>query len=114
MTKEIKRLAVSDIAKLPNVPTKEVIIQEWGVSLLLQGITKAKQVELAKLVEDKQVDAFDYQKILLKFCVIEPKLQDKDIDELYEKDSKIIDIINSEIAELNGFGGSAQADEFQE
>ena len=112
--KNVKRLTLNDIDNLPNVPTQELVIPEWNVSILLQGITKAKQVELAKLVDDKDVDAFDYQKLLLKICVVEPKLDDEAIDKLYEKDSKVVDLINLTIADLNGFGGSASADEFQE
>ena len=114
MSKDFKRLVVSDIAQLPNVPTQILDIPEWKVSVKIQGITKAKQIEIAKIVEDKNIDAFQYQKVLLQHCIVEPKLTDKDVDALYEKDSKIIDRINSIIADLNGFGGSASADEFQE
>lgn len=114
MGKNVKRLSIDDIDNLPNVPTKEIVIDEWNVSILLKGITKAKQIQLAKLIEDKEVDAFEYQKELLKVCVVEPELDDDAIKKLYEKDSKIIDQINIAIADLNGFGGSATADEFQE
>jgi len=51
MSKNVKRLSITDIDNLPNVPTKEVVIDEWGVSILLKGITKAKQIELAKLID---------------------------------------------------------------
>jgi len=114
MSKNVKRLSITDIDNLPNVPTQELVIDEWGVSILLKGITKAKQIELAKKIENKQVDAFDYQKLLLKVCVVEPQLDDDALDKLYEKDSTVIDKINLAIADLNGFGGSATADEFQE
>jgi len=114
MSKNVKRLSITDIDNLPNVPTKEVVIDEWGVSILLKGITKAKQIELAKLIDTDKVDAFEYQKMLLKVCVVEPELDDDAINKLYEKDSKVIDKINLAIADLNGFGGSATADEFQE
>jgi hypothetical protein len=114
VSKDVKRLTIADLDSLPNVPTKELVIDEWGVSLLLKGITKAKQIELAKLIDNKKVDAFDYQKILLKVCVVEPQLDDDAINKLYERDSKVIDKINMAIADLNGFGGSATADEFQE
>jgi hypothetical protein len=114
MSKNVKRLSITDIDNLPNVPTKEVVIDEWGVSILLKGITKAKQIELAKLIDTEKVDAFEYQKMLLKVCVVEPELDDDAINKLYEKDSKVIDKINLAIADLNGFGGSATADEFPE
>jgi hypothetical protein len=48
----------------------------------------------------------------LKVCVIEPELDDELIDQLYEKDSKVIDKIFLKINELNGVGGSAEAEQF--
>jgi hypothetical protein len=107
-----KRLKAEDISSLPSVPTKEYEIKEWGVSVLLQGISKAKQIELGRIIEEKDTDAFDYQKQLLKACIVEPELSDKDIDKLYEKDSTVVDNIFLEINTLNGIGGSAEAEQF--
>lgn len=107
-----KRLKPENIASLPNVPTKEYEIKEWGVSLLLQGINKATQIELGRIIEGKDTDAFDYQKELLRACIVEPILSEQDIDNLYEKDSTVIDNIFLEINTLNGIGGSAEAEQF--
>tara|TARA_R100000808_G_C2141671_1_gene149485 strand:+ start:243 stop:578 length:336 start_codon:yes stop_codon:yes gene_type:complete len=109
----MKRLSVDDIKTLPDVPEKELEIPEWKVSILLKGMTKSMQVELGKLL-DEGLDAFEYQKKLLMTCVVEPKLSEKDIEQLYEKDSSIVDNIFVAINELNGLGGSASADEFPE
>ena len=65
-----------------------------------------------KLLNSEGTDAFDYQKELLKVCIVEPELTDEDIDMLYSKDSKIIDKIFIKINALNGLGGSAEADKF--
>ena len=54
----------------------------------------------------------DYQRELLKVCIVEPELTDEDIDMLYSKDSKVIDTIFLKINELNGLGGSAEAEQF--
>ena len=108
----MKRLSLDGIKDLPDVPTKEVTIDEWNVSLLIQGISKGTQVALGREVKD--ADAFDYQRALLKLCVVEPELDDDAIEELYKKDSTVIDKIFLVINEVNGIGGSASADEFQE
>tara|TARA_R100000951_G_C2577756_1_gene160884 strand:+ start:263 stop:595 length:333 start_codon:yes stop_codon:yes gene_type:complete len=108
----MKRLKIEDIGLLPNVPEKEIKIEEWDCTILVQGISKAMQVELGRKLEDGDTDAFDYQKELLKVCVSEPKLSDEDIEELYKKDSKVIDKIFLIINEVNGIGGSAEADNF--
>ena len=88
-------------------------IPEWKVSVLIKGMTKSMQVELGKLLDDG-LDAFEYQKKLLLTCVVEPELTEKDVEALYEKDSSVIDNIFVAINELNGLGGSASAEQFQE
>jgi len=98
----LKRLTIDAIKDLPNVPTKVYDIKEWNVSIELQGISKAKQIELGRIIDGEDTDAFD------------PVLTDEDIQELYNKDSKIIDNIFLEINTLNGIGGSATADQFQD
>jgi len=110
----LKKLKLEDIKGLPNVPTKTYEIEEWSVSVELQGISKAKQIELGRIIDANDTDAFDYQRELLKVCIVDPQLSDEDIDELYKKDSKIIDNIFLEINTLNGVGGSANADQFQD
>lgn len=108
----MKRLSADDIKNLPSVPEEEYEIEEWGFSIILRGINKGMQVQLGKLLNNEDADAFDYQKELLKVCVIEPELDDELIDQLYEKDSKVIDKIFMKINELNGVGGSAEAEQF--
>ena len=110
----MKKLKIEDIQNLPNVPSKTYEIKEWGFSIEIQGISKAKQIELGRIIDGEDTDAFDYQKELLKVCIVDPLLTDEDIDELYNKDSKIIDNIFLEINTLNGIGGSATADQFQD
>jgi len=112
----LKRLNKEELNKLPDIPTMEFEIPEWKVSLLLQGISKKMQIDLGRIVNIEDSDAFEYQKELLKACVKEPELDDDFIDELYEKDSKVIDRIFLAINELNGIGGteSDEGSEFQE
>ena len=107
----MKRLSIDDIEKLPSVPEEEFEIEEWGFTILIRGINKGMQVKLGKLLNDENADAFDYQKELLKVCVIEPELDDELINDLYKKDSSTIDLIFSEINDLNGIGGGSSEDE---
>ncbi len=113
MTKN--RLTIEDINNnIPNVPEVELHIEEWDKNILIQGISKQTQIELGRLLDDEKTDAFDYQRELLKHCVVDPALDDESIDLLYQKDSKVIDKIFLSINDLNGVGGSASAEEFQE
>tara|TARA_R100001509_G_C4766897_1_gene181683 strand:- start:11 stop:349 length:339 start_codon:yes stop_codon:yes gene_type:complete len=108
------RLTIHDLSNIPDVPTEELEIEEWGKTILIQGISKKVQIELGRLLNGNEKDAFDYQRELLKTCVVEPELNDETIDLLYEKDSRVVDKIFLAINQLNGVGGSASADEFQE
>ena len=108
----MKRLSIDDIKNLHSVQEEEIELEEWGFSIKIRGINKAMQVQLGKLLNQDYADAFDYQRELLKVCVIEPELDDELIDQLYEKDSKVIDRIFLKINEVNGVGGSAEAEQF--
>ena len=101
----MKRLTVDGISSLPDVPTQDLKITDWDVSV---------RIELGKLLETGELDAFDYQKKLLMTCVTDPKLSEEDVDKLYEKDAQVIDQIFLAINDLNGIGGSATAEEFPE
>lgn len=110
-------LDLNKLKDLPNVPVKDIVIPEWKAKVKVKGLTKKMQVELARISTAEDSDAFDYQKALLKASVIEPQLDDKAIDMLYEKDATVIDKLFVEIADLNGVGGDVQqdiAEQFQE
>ena len=107
----MKRLSKEGIKNLPDVPTKIVELPNWDVSIKIQGISKAMQIELGRIIDAEDTDAFDYQRQLLKACVIEPELDDELINDLYKKDSSTIDLIFSEINNLNGIGGGSSEDE---
>ena len=110
----MKRLSKEGIKNLPDVPTKVIELPKWEVSIQIQGISKAMQIELGRIIDAEDTDAFDYQKQLLKACVVEPELDDEMIDELYKRDSSTIDIIFSEINVLNGIGGSSDDEQFRD
>ena len=47
----MKRLNVSDIQGLPDVPTKEIELKDWNVSIRIKGITKAMQIDLGAMLD---------------------------------------------------------------
>lgn len=110
-------LDIKNIKNLPDVPIKEIEIPEWNAKVIVKGLTKKMQIELARISTDNDKDAFDYQKALLKASLIEPVLDDEALEMLYEKDATVIDRIFVEIANINGIGGNVQtemSEEFQE
>jgi hypothetical protein len=111
-------LNINNLGNLPTVETKELEIKEWDAKIVIRGLTKKMQVDLARVSQDENADAFDYQKALLKVSVIDPKLDDESIDKLYEFDAQVIDKIFIEISSLNGIGSeevqTEMSEEFQE
>lgn len=110
-------LNLENIKNLPDVPVKEIEIPEWNAKVVVKGLTKKMQIELARISQADDKDAFDYQKALLKASLMEPTLDDETLEILYEKDATVIDKIFVEIANLNGIGGDIQtemSDEFQD
>ena len=110
-------LNLDDLSKIPNVETKEVEIKEWNAKVVIRGLTKKMQVDLARITQDESKDAFDYQRALLKVSVIEPQLTDVSLDKLYDLDAQVIDRLFIEISNLNGIGEDDQtemSEEFQE
>ena len=115
MTEKKKRLTLEDLAKLPDVPQEEVYIPQWDRTILVQGISKATQIKLGRLINADETDAFDYQKELLKVSVVEPPLDDDAINMIYEKDSTIVDQILVALNDINASGGSGDlADNFED
>ena len=113
MSENLKRLSREDIIGLPDVPEKIINIDEWGFSIKIKGMSKGMAVKLGRLLKEQELDAFEYQIHLLKECVVEPELDDDLIEELYKKDSTVVDKIFVEISAINGVGGSAEdADQF--
>ena len=110
-------LNIDNLGNLPNVDTKEIEIPEWKVKVVIRGLTKKMQVDLARITQDENNDAFDYQKELLKVSVVNPPLDDKAIEKLYDLDAQVIDKLFIEISNLNGIGSEEQtlmSEEFQE
>ena len=100
------------------IPSRMSATRLPGKPLLkIKGLSKKMQVELARISSAENTDAFDYQKALLKASVIEPQLDDKAIESLYEKDATVLDNLFVQIAYLNGIGGDVQEEilnEFQD
>ena len=92
-----KRLTLEDLASIPNVPTEEVFIPQWDRTILVQGISKATQIKLGRLINADDTDALD----------------DDAINMLYEKESTVIDQIFVALNDINGLGGQGDlADQF--
>ncbi|QDP60633.1 MAG: hypothetical protein Unbinned1469contig1000_12 [Prokaryotic dsDNA virus sp.] len=109
-------LNVNNLANIASVEEKEIEIPELKAKVVIRGLTKKMQVDLARITQDETKDAFDYQKALLKVSVVNPVLDDEAIDKLYELDAQIVDMIFIEISNLNGIGEDEQtemSDEFQ-
>ena len=102
---------------------RDIIVDNWqkviAESVFKYAGSTYKDIVALETIMDANgdtTDAFDYQKALLKASVVEPELSDEAIDELYEKDATVIDLIFAELNTLNGVGSeieSALAEDFK-
>ena len=49
----MKRLKLDDISNAPNLPTKEIELEQWEVTVMVAGLTKADTVEINELSENE-------------------------------------------------------------
>ena len=84
----MKRLKLNDIQNAPDLPTKEIELPEWEVSVVVQGLSKADAVEINKIAEDENGvrDDTQFEKELLMKGLKDPELESlSDVDKFYEK-----------------------------
>ena len=83
----MKRLKLDDISNAPSLPVKEIEIPEWGVTVLVTGLTKADAVEINELSEIEGVrDEVVFEKYLLLKGLKDPEFDNlKQIEEFYNK-----------------------------
>ena len=84
----MKRLKLDDIQNAPDLPTKEIELPEWEVSVVVQGLSKADAVEINKIAEDENGvrDDTQFEKELLMKGLKDPELESlSDVDKFYEK-----------------------------
>ena len=64
----MKRLNDNDIQDLPDVPTKEIELKDWNVSILIQGITKAMQIELGAMLDKEEFQLLITKRTFVALC----------------------------------------------
>jgi len=108
---KFERGTIEDILAATDVREKEIDVPEWGVSVLVRGLTKRQQLEVRKQSQLKngQTDESQVELHLFMAGVVEPQFQPQHFAALMEKSSGAIDRVNKEITELSGMGSTPEA-----
>ena len=84
----MKRLKFDDISKTPNLPEKEIELEQWDKTVLVTGLTKSDAVEINELSENEDGvrDEVLFEKYLLLKGLKEPEFDTlDDVEEFYSK-----------------------------
>lgn len=102
------------ILEAKDIKRETIHIPEWGVELLLKGLSGTKRGRLVKTCTDRQgnVDYEKLQPLLVLNGAYDPETEDlvfgdADRDALGEKNSGVIERIAQKISELSGFNQQA-------
>ncbi len=98
------RGTINEILSSVDVREKELDVPEWGVSLLLRGLTKRQQLEVRKnsQLPNGETDQGQVELNLFMAGVIDPAFGPEHFAQLLEKSVGAIDRVNSEITKLSG------------
>tara|TARA_B100000287_G_C20588778_1_gene763347 strand:+ start:293 stop:637 length:345 start_codon:yes stop_codon:yes gene_type:complete len=111
-------LSLDDIKNSIDLETQTIDVPEWNGSLEVKGLTKAEQVKIRKAQESENgLSTVEFEKMILIAGIVEPKVDEKSIDVLYEKSATVVDRVLSTILNTSGLTEGVQqeiADEFQE
>jgi hypothetical protein len=89
----MKRLKLDDISNAPQLPEKEIELEMWEASVVVQGLTKADTVEINELSENEDGVRNDvlFEKYLLLKGMKDPVLETiQDVDDFYAKATPMI------------------------
>jgi hypothetical protein len=89
----MKRLKLDDISNAPKLPEKEIELEMWDASVVVQGLTKADTVEINELSENEDGVRDDvlFEKYLLLKGLKDPVLDSlDDVDTFYAKATPMI------------------------
>ena len=97
------RLSREQILSAPDIVEKEVDVPEWGGSVLVRTLTKAKQIALRKQATvNGQLDDERLEVFVFIAGVIEPAFSPEDYDALKAKSSAAMDRVLMEIYRGSG------------
>ena len=89
----MKRLKLDDISNAPQLPEKEIELEMWDASVIVQGLTKADTVEINELSENEDGVRDDvlFEKNLLLKGLKDPALESlDDVNKFYAKATPMV------------------------
>jgi hypothetical protein len=84
----MKRLKLDDISNIPNLPEKEIELEQWEATVIVTGLTKADTVEINELSENEDGIRNEvlFEKYLLLKGLKDPEFDSlEDVEEFYSK-----------------------------
>ena len=104
------------ILSTEDIPSREVFVPNWGVTILVKGLSAGERIDLTQAAVDQVTGSVNlstvYPDIVVSCCFDpetgEPIFQESDKQDIMKKSSKAIEMLASAGLELSGIGeGSA-------
>lgn len=104
------------ILSTEDIPSREVFVPNWGVTVLVKGLSAGERIDLTQAAVDQVTGSVNlstvYPDIVVSCCFDpetgEPIFQESDKQDIMKKSSKAIEMLASAGLELSGIGeGSA-------
>lgn len=98
-----KRLTAAEILALPDTPTEEVYVPEWDTIVTVRGLTKRQQIDIRNAsIVDGEPDLEKSQQGLWLEGVVDPKFEQTQIAQLFEKNAGAVDTVLKKVLTLSG------------
>lgn len=98
-----------------DIQTEVIYVPEWKGHIKIRGLTNgevARCVKLATRNKDQKIDTMLSSLWMFTTALVEPKLQDIDVDELKKKSALLMRIVK-DISRISGLGENALEDEIK-
>lgn len=95
-------LTIEQIEQANDLKESDIDVPNWGGKLHIRELTRQQQIEIENKSrdEDGNIDIHKMQMLIMIHCVVEPKLEEKHIPILNQKNFNVIDEILKELDRL--------------
>lgn len=108
VVEQVTYLTREQLLAVQDIVTEDFFIPEWGGWIKIRGLTNGELARIMKLStgRDGKLDTMLSALYTFRYALVEPKLQDVDIDDLKKKSALLLRIVK-DINRVSGMGDEA-------
>lgn len=99
----VRYKSIEEIVAIEDTPTQDVWVPAWETYFKVKGLTKNQQLEIRKAATVRgEIDEDAVQRGMLFAAVLEPKIEEHQMGQLWEKQAGAIDKVLKVVLQLSG------------